>query len=68
MSQSNNLNSFTTTKEIFEPLYGRELNNQEIFSIRQNFVGFFQTLHEIDLEEQQEESNELNNRSTNTAN
>lgn len=62
------VDSFTTTKEIFEPLYGRELNNQEIFSIRQNLVGFFQTLIEIDQEEKQEGSNELNNRSTNTTN
>jgi len=66
--QDNNFNSFTKTKEIFEPLYSRELNNQEIFSIKQNLVGFFQTLIDIDEELKQDESNELNNRSTNTTN
>ena len=43
-------NSLDSTKEVFEPLYGHSLTNQEAFNIRKNLVGFFETLIEIDDE------------------
>ena len=57
------------TREVFEPLYGQELTNQEVFSINQNLLGFFETLIEIDDEQKQEEGNEQHNyRSTDSTN
>lgn len=35
-------------KEVFERLYNRSLTNQELFTIRQNLVGFFNVLIKID--------------------
>lgn len=35
-------------KEVFERLYNRSLTNQELFTIRQNLVGFFNVLMKID--------------------
>lgn len=35
-------------KEVFERLYNRPLTNQELFTIRQNLVGFFNVLMKID--------------------
>lgn len=35
-------------KAVFERLYNRSLTNQELFTIRQNLVGFFNVLMKID--------------------
>jgi len=41
-------NDSSKIKETFEPLYGRSLSSQELFSIEQNLTGFFRTLLKID--------------------
>lgn len=60
-------NNLDLTKETFEPLYGRSLSDQEAFNIRQNLVGFFETLMKIDNELKGQEGNEKPNiRSSNS--
>lgn len=43
-------------KEVFERLYNRSLTNQELFTIKQNLVGFFDVLMKIDEQSKDEVS------------
>jgi hypothetical protein len=54
-------NELDKTKQLFEPIYGRHLTNQEIFSIEQNLLGFFRLLIKLDRETKKESRNEPNN-------
>lgn len=61
-------NYLDLTKQTFESLYKRSLTDDEAFNIRQNLVGFFETLMEIDDELKGQEGNEKSNiRSTNNS-
>ena len=56
-----------TTKEIYENLYQRELSDSEIAEIQFNLYGFFGKLFEIKRRiDKQKESNEHNNRNSNS--
>ena len=41
-------NSLDLTKEVFEPLYGHSLTDDEAFNVRKNLVSFFETLPLVD--------------------
>lgn len=41
-------NESSKIKKSFEKLYGRSLTEQELFSIKYNLIGFFNTLIKLD--------------------
>lgn len=57
-----------TTKEIFEGLYQRELNDSEVADMQFNLYGFFKKLYEIDQRIKKHKESNDNNRSSNNTN
>lgn len=50
----------SSIKQTFEQLYGRPLNERELFNIKRNLVGFFSVLIKMD-KQQRSKSNEKGN-------
>jgi len=59
MANMEKAGGLTAVKKVFEPLYKRQLSNDEAFEINQNMIGFFELL--LKLEQEQKQNNEERN-------